>query len=163
MKNVHVQLDPHVAVVLQILVDRQEELNGKIEHVILMLHRIHRKLAPEEEKIIKPKGLPAPPLNDEDAFLEVQKFLISDDNFYPAVDYFCTLMKVDEQTDEYTAVGRILPKLITNSLARMINYAGSGSVKLKFENTKLHEAINCAALKIFPDSNLIQAERKMSR
>ena len=52
-------------------------------------------------------------------------------------------MKVDEQTDEYTAVGHILPKLITNSLARMINYAGSGSIKLKFQNTKLHEAINC--------------------
>jgi len=52
-------------------------------------------------------------------------------------------MKVDEQTDEYTAVGHILPKLITNSLARIINYAESGLVKLKFENTKLHEAINC--------------------
>lgn len=51
-------------------------------------------------------------------------------------------MKVNEQTDEYTAVDRILPKLITNSLARMINYAGSGLVKLKFQNTKLHEAIN---------------------
>lgn len=52
-------------------------------------------------------------------------------------------MKVDERTDEYTAVGRILPKVITNSLARMINYAGSGSVKLKFQNTKLHEVIIC--------------------
>lgn len=52
-------------------------------------------------------------------------------------------MKVDEQTDEYTAVGRILPKLITNSLARMINYAGSGLIKLQFQNTKLHKAINC--------------------
>lgn len=65
--------------------DRQEELNGKIEHVILMLHRIHRKLAPKKGKIIKPKGLPALPLNDEDAFSEFQKFLISDDNFYPVV------------------------------------------------------------------------------
>lgn len=52
-------------------------------------------------------------------------------------------MKVDERTDEYTAAGRILPKVITNSLARIINYAGSGSVKLKFQNTKLHEAIIC--------------------
>ncbi|GAB1861404.1 DUF4806 domain-containing protein [Camponotus japonicus] len=127
-----------------------------------MLHRIHRTLAPEE-KIIKPKRLPSLPLNDENAFSEFQKFLISDDNFYSVVDYFCTLMKVDEQTDKYTAVSHILPKLITNSLARMINYAGSGLVKLKFQNTKLHEAINCAVLKIFPESNLIQAERKISR
>lgn len=80
----HFILDPHVAAVLQILVDRQEELNGKIKHVILMLHRIHRTLAPEE-KIIKPKGLPSLPLNDENAFSEFQKFLISDDNFYPVV------------------------------------------------------------------------------
>ena len=69
--------------------------------------------------------------------------LLSKIKSFLQVDYFCTLMKVEKQTDEYTAVGRILPKIITNSLARMINYAGSGSVKLKFENTKLHEAINC--------------------
>lgn len=81
----HIFLDPHVAAVLQILVDRQEELNGKIEHVILMLHRIHRKLAPEEEKTIKPKGLPPLPLNNEDAFFKLQNFLTSDDNFYPVV------------------------------------------------------------------------------
>jgi hypothetical protein len=52
------------------------------------------------------------------------------------------LMKIDSQTDEHTAVGRLLPKILSNSLARIINYAGSGD-KLKFENTKLHEAINC--------------------
>ncbi|RLU16421.1 hypothetical protein DMN91_010489 [Ooceraea biroi] len=161
MKNVHMQLDSRVAAILQILVDRQEELNGKVEHVILILHKIHRKLAPEEETIIKPKELPTLPLTDEDSFSDFQKFLIHDTNFYP-VDYFAKLMKVDEHTDEYTTVGRILPKVITNSLARMINYAGSGSVKLKFENTKLHEAIICAVLKAFPDSNLVQAE-KMSR
>lgn len=49
MKNVHIQLDPHIAAVLQILVDKQQELNGKIEHVILMLHKIHRKLVSEEK------------------------------------------------------------------------------------------------------------------
>jgi len=54
-------------------------------HVILMLHRIHHKLAPEKEKIIKPKGFPALPLNNEDAFSEFQKFLIFDDNFYLVV------------------------------------------------------------------------------
>jgi len=51
-------------------------------------------------------------------------------------------MKVDEQTDEYAAVGRLLLKVISNSLTRMINYSGSGD-KLKFENTKLYEVISC--------------------
>lgn len=51
-------------------------------------------------------------------------------------------MKVDGQTDEYSAVGRLLPKIMSNSLARTISFAGSGD-KLKFENTKLHEAISC--------------------
>lgn len=51
-------------------------------------------------------------------------------------------MKVDGQTDEYSAVGRLLPKIMSNSLARTINFSGSGD-KLKFENTKLHEAISC--------------------
>ncbi|EZA51150.1 hypothetical protein X777_10275 [Ooceraea biroi] len=129
-------VNSRVAAILQILVDRQEELNGKVEHVILILHKIHRKLAPEEETIIKPKELPTLPLTDEDSFSDFQKFLTHDTNFYP-VDYFAKLMKVDEHTDEYTAVGRILPKVITNSLAR-------------------------AVLKAFPDSNLVQAE-KMSR
>lgn len=68
--------------------------------------------------------------------------------FYFQVDYFVKLMKIDEQTDEYTAVGRLLPKLVSNSLAHMINYAGSG-VKLKFEDTKLHEAINCKSKFVF--------------
>ncbi|EZA48010.1 hypothetical protein X777_14479, partial [Ooceraea biroi] len=82
MKNVHMQLDSRVAAILQILVDRQEELNGKVEHVILILHKIHRKLAPEEETIIKPKELPTLPLTDEDSFSDFQKFLIHDTNFY---------------------------------------------------------------------------------
>lgn len=58
------------------------------------------------------------------------------------MDYFVKLMKVDGQTDEYSAVGRLLPKIMSNSLARTINFSGSGD-KLKFENTKLHEAISC--------------------
>lgn len=88
-------LDPHVAAVLKILVDRQEELNGKVDHVILMLHRVYRKLAPEEEKVFKPKILPPLPLNnEEDSFLEFQKFLISDDNFYPAVSTSITHNKL---------------------------------------------------------------------
>lgn len=58
------------------------------------------------------------------------------------MDYFVKLMKVDGQTDEYSAVGRLLPKIMSNSLARTISFAGSGD-KLKFENTKLHEAISC--------------------
>lgn len=67
-------------------------------------------------------------------------------NYFPffQVDYFVKLMKIDDQTDEYTALDldRLLPKLISNSLARMINYSGSGD-KLILENTKLHEAISC--------------------
>ncbi|KYN10862.1 hypothetical protein ALC57_16989 [Trachymyrmex cornetzi] len=69
-------------------------------------------------------------------------------------------MKVNEQTDEYAAVGRLLPKVISNSLARMVNYSGSGD-KLKFENTKLHEAISCAVLNAFPKSNLTKTEKKL--
>ncbi|XP_071582072.1 uncharacterized protein [Temnothorax nylanderi] len=93
---------------------------------------------------------------------EIQTFLMSDDNFYPVVDYFVKLMKIDSQTDEYTAVGRLLPKIISNSLARMMNFSGSGD-KLKFENTKLHEAISCAVLNAFPQSNLTKMEKKISR
>ncbi|XP_071582073.1 uncharacterized protein [Temnothorax nylanderi] len=162
MKNVGMHSDHHVAAVLRTLADRQEELNGKTDNVIVMLNRIYRKLAPEEEKVIKPKNLPTLPLNNEDSFLEIQTFLMSDDNFYPVVDYFVKLMKIDSQTDEYTAVGRLLPKIISNSLARMMNFSGSGD-KLKFENTKLHEAISCAVLNAFPQSNLTKMEKKISR
>lgn len=63
----------------------QEELNGKIDNVNLMLNRIYCKLAPEEKKVIKPKNFPTLPLNNEDTLLEIQTFLMSDDNFYPVV------------------------------------------------------------------------------
>lgn len=88
-------LDPHVAAVLRTLADRQEELNGKIDNVNLMLNRIYRKLAPEEEKVIRPKNLPALPLSNEDSFLEIQTFLMSDDNFYPVVSTYITRDKYD--------------------------------------------------------------------
>ncbi|CAL1678829.1 unnamed protein product [Lasius platythorax] len=162
LKNIGMHSDSHVAAVLRTLADRQEELNGKIDNVNLMLNRIYRKLAPEEEKVIRPKNLPTLPLNNEDSFLEIQTFLMSDDNFYPVVDYFVKLMKIDSQTDEYTAVGRLLPKIMSNSLARMMNYSGSGD-KLEFENTKLHEAISCAILNAFPKSNLTKMKKKISR
>lgn len=73
-----------------------------------MVHRIYRKVAPEEEKIIKPTGLPALPLANEDAFLEFQKFLSSDINFYPVVsivslfvcssDIVCLQVKLNRYT-----------------------------------------------------------------
>lgn len=57
-----------------------------------MLNRIYRKLAPEEEKVIRPKNLPTLPLNNEDSFLEIQTFLMSDDNFYPVVSVLASLI-----------------------------------------------------------------------
>ncbi|XP_011858257.1 PREDICTED: uncharacterized protein LOC105555825 [Vollenhovia emeryi] len=88
IKNV----DPYVAAVLKTLAERQEEQNGKIDNVILMLNRIYRKLAPEEENVVQPKNLPTLPLNNEDAFLEIQTFLMSDDNFYPVVSILASLI-----------------------------------------------------------------------
>ncbi|XP_012534884.2 uncharacterized protein LOC105835836 [Monomorium pharaonis] len=101
IKNVRMQSDFHVTAILKTLVDRQEETNGKIDNVILMLNRIYRKLVPEEEKVRRPKNLPTLPLSDKDVFSEMQTFLISEDNFYPIVDYIVKLMKADGQTDYY--------------------------------------------------------------
>lgn len=43
---------------------------------------------------------------------------------------------------EKSVVGK-LPKIISNSLARFVNWAGSSKIKLDVQSTTLHEALQC--------------------
>lgn len=45
--------------------------------------------------------------------------------------------------EEAIPVGKILAKIFLNSLARIINYSGSGSVKIKLQDTNILTAIQC--------------------
>jgi len=45
--------------------------------------------------------------------------------------------------DEAILIGKLLAKIFSNSLARIINYSDSRSVKLKLQNTNILTVIEC--------------------
>lgn len=75
-------------------------------------------------------------------------FIISHFNSFLQVDHFEFIMRPCVGKGERKAMERLLPKLFSNYLARIIDFAGSGDVKLPLENTLLHKCIN-SKLKVF--------------
>jgi len=47
------------------------------------------------------------------------------------------------KTEGAMPVGKLLAKIFSNSLARIVNYSGSGSVKIKLRDTNIFTAIQC--------------------
>lgn len=64
------------------------------------------------------------------------------------MDNFEFIMRPYAGKGERKAMERLLPKVFSNYLARIINFAGSGDVKLPLENTLLHKCMN-SKLKVF--------------
>lgn len=57
------------------------------------------------------------------------------------VDYFVVLMSTGK--NEEVPIGNLLSKIFSNSLARIINYSDSGSVKIKLQGTNILTVIEC--------------------
>lgn len=55
------------------------------------------------------------------------------------VDVFAA--KIKNQESEVAAVQSVLPKIITNSLARCISWGGTQKTKIAFNSSKTYEAI----------------------
>ncbi|XP_039314423.1 uncharacterized protein LOC105203180 isoform X1 [Solenopsis invicta] len=148
-------------ILLKTIIEQIEEINGKFDYVCMSLARVHRKLTPEDSVSIKPKDLPILPLKDEEAFYAFDNFLKNDDNFLSTVDYFVVLMPTGK--NEEVPIGNLLSKIFSNSLARIINYSGSGSVKIKLQGTNILTVIECAVVKKFPTYNVTELHSKILR
>ncbi|XP_067211926.1 uncharacterized protein [Linepithema humile] len=154
--------DKKCEILLQVLIEQIEEVSGKLDHVNMSLTRVYAKLLPEDPAPIKPKDLPNLPLKNEEAFYAFDNFLKNDDNFLATIDYFVLLMPTGK-TKETIPVGKLLAKIFSNSLARIVNYSGSGSVKIKLQDTNILTAIQCAIVKKIPSCNITHVQSKISR
>ncbi|XP_067211927.1 uncharacterized protein [Linepithema humile] len=161
LKNYN-NLDKKCEILLQVLIEQIEEVSGKLDHVNMSLTRVYAKLLPEDPAPIKPKDLPNLPLKNEEAFYAFDNFLKNDDNFLATIDYFVLLMPTGK-TKETIPVGKLLAKIFSNSLARIVNYSGSGSVKIKLQDTNILTAIQCAIVKKIPSCNITHVQSKISR
>lgn len=122
---------------MKVVIEQNEKIKGKLDQVNTSLVRVYKKLDPEDPAPIKPKGLPDLPLKDEQAFYEFEQFL-KNDNFLFTIDYLILMMPMPtRRTEETVPVGKLLAKIFSNSLARIVNYSGSGSVKVKLQDTNI--------------------------
>ncbi|XP_071580300.1 uncharacterized protein [Temnothorax nylanderi] len=94
-----------------------QEVSSKIDILLINQERILRKLFPGEQAVVRPKNLLQLPLQTHEAFNSFQKFLQNDINFNATVDYFASFSRADT---EKSAVGKLLPKIISNKLARIL-------------------------------------------
>ncbi|XP_067216800.1 uncharacterized protein [Linepithema humile] len=125
----------------------QEEIRVKLDHMEVKLDRILRKLFPEEVKLKRPHGIPAFPLRTEKEWNTLEDILADDNIFTYVVDVFAA--KIKNQESEVAAVQSVLPKIITNSLARCISWGGTQKTKIAFNSSKTYEAIQATILQKF--------------
>ncbi|XP_039301653.1 golgin subfamily A member 1 isoform X4 [Solenopsis invicta] len=78
------------------------------------------------------------------------------------IDYL-NLLILNQRTDEATPVRKLLSKIFSNSLTRIVNYFGSGSIKLKLQDTNILTVIECAINQKFPSCNLAELQPKILR
>lgn len=151
-------------VLLKVVIEQNEKIKGKLDQVNTSLVRVYKKLDPEDPAPIKPKGLPDLPLKDEQAFYEFEQFL-KNDNFLFTIDYLILMMPMPtRRTEETVPVGKLLAKIFSNSLARIVNYSGSGSVKVKLQDTNILTVIELSAIiKKIPSCDITEVQSKIMR
>ena len=62
-------------------------------------------------------------------------------NYKFQIDYL--ILMPTRKGDEAILIGKLLAKIFSNSLARIINYSDSRSVKLKLQDTNILTVIEC--------------------
>jgi len=77
---------------LKVIIQLKEEITETLDHVNMSLLKVYRKLDLKDPAFIKPIGLSALPLKDEEAFREFEEFLKIDDNFFLTVQSFLFLL-----------------------------------------------------------------------
>lgn len=70
-------------------------------------------------------------------------------------------MILTRKSDEAILIGKLLAKIFSNSLARIINYSGSGSIKLKLQNTNILTVIEYAIIKKISSCDVTEVQSKL--
>ncbi|XP_043276023.1 uncharacterized protein [Venturia canescens] len=142
-------------------VELLQEINSKLDFVMIQNQRILKKLYPEEAALTKPKNFLSLPLQSEEDFQNFEKFLEIEVNISGTADLFQTF--ASGCVTEGKAAGRLMKKCISNRLSRMMSWDGTSKTKLNFSKSNLKEAIFCAFLKLYPKSKLSDGETAVKR
>lgn len=73
---------------LKVLVELLQDISSKQDIILINQQRLISSLMPEEEAVVRPKGLPPLPLQNEDAFKAFETFLEEELHFTTAVRFF---------------------------------------------------------------------------
>ncbi|KAK3919996.1 Vacuolar protein sorting-associated protein 60.2 [Frankliniella fusca] len=148
----------------QIVLERLELLNSRVNSLISMQRRILSYVIPEEEQDLNDEfneDLPSFPLQNSDAFNNFESFLELKSNRRNFVNFLTALFKADATEKE--ATGKMLQTVISNRLSRLISWGSSGGTKIKFESSRCNSTMRCAILKVFPNSKLSRYENKCQK
>ncbi|XP_067210476.1 uncharacterized protein [Linepithema humile] len=144
------------------IVQVQEEIRVKLDHLEVKLDRIIKKLFPEEVKLTRPHGIPAFSLRTEKEWENLEEILADDNAFTYVVDVFAA--KIKNRESEVAAVQSVLPKIISNFLARFISWGGTKNTKIAFNSSKTYEAIQATILQKFGNTtDLSKPDNYMKR
>ncbi|KAK3925586.1 Halomucin [Frankliniella fusca] len=132
-------LDKSEKLMIQALLWQYEEISSKLDFIIARIQLLQRTINPEEEALSRPKGAPSFPLFTEESLQELEKYLESDVNFKLTMGYLQAHIDGVETPSKATKI--LLKKVITNRLARILSYSGTGAIKTVFKKDSCLEGV----------------------
>ncbi|KAK3907200.1 Halomucin [Frankliniella fusca] len=152
-------LDKSEKLMIQALLWQYEEISSKLDFIIARIQLLQRTINPEEEALSRPKGAPSFPLFTEESLQELEKYLESDVNFKLTMGYLQAHIDGVETPSKATKI--LLKKVITNRLARILIYSGTGGSKISVSNTRLLDCILCAIKTVFKKDSYLEGVKNV--
>ncbi|KAK3917873.1 Muscle M-line assembly protein unc-89 [Frankliniella fusca] len=153
--------------VLEVRMNRLEVLSresaAKLDIVLMTLGRMKRQILPGEHKISLPQSMPKLPLETREQLNKFETFLgESDLNLTAACDYFSSYVKTCVLDAEQSSAMAILPKMLYNNLAELMNLEG-GNGKIGFRHLNLYKVFQGTLQTAFPKSDFTVADNALYR
>ncbi|XP_020298791.1 uncharacterized protein LOC109863025 [Pseudomyrmex gracilis] len=152
--------DPETTSKNQMHLNLLQELHRKVDWLSINMSRILDELFPDESRFDRPQGFPSLPLNTENDLAEFESYLKNEPIFNNMMKYLGKKGK-GETASSFTY--SILAVLISNQLARIISWKGTGGVKLSFEKSTTKKLVEYVCLKKFGELPVHVFEDKMKR
>ncbi|KAK3911692.1 ATP synthase gamma chain [Frankliniella fusca] len=144
------------------LYEQNEKILRLLNDALVNQRRMLSYIVPESEQTKKDyQDLPQLPLTCEEDFDNFEDYLDLKSQKKLVVKYFISLFK--QGMDEGKFVTKILSSIISNQLARAISWEGTEGTKIRFNASKINNAIRLAVLSLFDSSDLSRSEFKIQR